>query len=276
MNLKKVLSEKLGKKEMENLNTSFDIIGSREKAVAVIEVPDELKKKEKIIGNALLEVHKNVKSVLKKSSRRKGRFRLRSYKLIAGDRNTEVVHKESGCRFLLNVKKTYFSVREGTERERIAKEVKNGEKILVMFGGVAPFPVVMAKKKNVRVYSVEMNPEAHKYAIKNVLLNRVGDKVVPILGDVREVCKTLGEKFDRITMHLPEKAHEFLDVAFSCSRRGSIIYLYGIEEEGKKDLEKKVKEQAKKSKKRIKIIRKRKVLPYSPRTWKVCVEIKIL
>lgn len=276
MNLKSALKGKLTPKEMGVVNTSFDIIGSREKAVAIIEVPEELKKKEKTIGRALLSVHKNVVSVLKKSSNREGEFRLRKYRLIAGSRNTEVLHRESGCTFKLDPKKVYFSVREGTERERIAQQIKDGERILVMFGGVAPFPIVIARCKNVRVYSVEINPEAHKYAIQNVLLNKVGNSVVPILGDVREVCKMLGEKFDRITMHLPENAWKFLDLAFECSRRSSIIYLYGIEDEGSKDLEEKTKTAAKKAKTKIKILRKRKVLPYSPKTWKVCLEIKIL
>ncbi len=276
MNLKDALKGKLTRKEFSLLNTSFDIVGSREKAVAIIEIPEELEKKERIIGRALLQVHKNVKSVLKKSSERKGAFRLRDYKLIAGSRNTEVMHRESGCAFALNPKKTYFSVREGTERERLANQVKDGEKILVMFGGVAPFPIVMARRKHMHAYSVEINPEAHKYACENVLLNKVGDRVVPVLGDVREVCKTFGEKFDRITMHLPEKASEFLDVAFACSKKGTVIYLYGFEEENGKELEKKAKKMAKKSGTKIKITGKRKILPYSPRNYKVCLEIKVL
>jgi len=276
MNLKTSLKGKLTKKEMKILNTSFDIIGSREKAVAIIEIPDELKKKEEVIGKTILKVHKNVKSVLKKSSGRKGIFRLRKYKIISGEKNTEVLHRESGCRFILNPKKVYFSTREGTERERVAEDVKNGEKILVLFGGIAPFPIVIAKKKNAKIYSVEINPAAHEYAIKNVILNKVGDRVTPILGDAREVCKILGEKFDRITMHLPENAYEFLNAAFSCSKKGTIIYMYGIEEEGSDELNKKTKEHAKKNGVKIRILGKRKVLPYSPRTFKFCVKIKVL
>lgn len=276
MNLKEALKGRLTKKEMEKLNTSFDIVGSREGAVAIIEIPDELKKKEKTIGAAVLKVHKNVKSVLKKSSERKGDFRLRDYKLIAGSRNTEVLHRESGCALRLDPRKTYFSVREGTERERIAKEVKPGENILVMFGGVAPFSVIIAKKKDVRVYSVEINPEAHRYACENVMINRVGDRVVPVLGDVREVCRTFGKKFDRVIMPLPESAWSFLDLALSCSSRGGVVYLYGFGGEESKGLEKKAKATAKKSCKKIRILRKRKVLPYSPRTHKVCLEIKVL
>ncbi|UCG95339.1 MAG: class I SAM-dependent methyltransferase family protein [archaeon] len=275
MNLKDALEGRLTAKETEKLGTSFDIVGSREKAVAIIEVPEELRKKEKIIGEALLRVHKNVVSVLRKSSERRGEFRLREYRLIAGSRNTEVLHRESGCRFLLDPRKTYFSVREGTERERIAKQVKDGEKILVMFGGVAPFAIVIAKNKDTRIYSVEINPEAHKYACENVLLNRVGNRVVPVLGDVREVCKILGQKFDRILMPLPEKAWSFLDMALPCSKPGGVIYLYGFEDKGSKDLEKKAKTAAKKTKTKIRILRKRKVLPYGPGTFKVCLEIKV-
>ena len=45
MKLKDLLTKKLTKKEMEFLKTSFDTIGD----VAIIEIPDELEKKEKEI-----------------------------------------------------------------------------------------------------------------------------------------------------------------------------------------------------------------------------------
>jgi len=278
MSLKDELRGILSEKELKKLVKSFDIIGSREKAVAIIEIPEELKSKEKIIGKAIMKIHKNVRSVLKQTSPRKGKLRLRKYKLILGDKNTEVLHKESGCKFLLDPRKVYFSVRESAERLRIAEKVRDGEKILVMFGGVAPFPIVIAKKKNVeKIYSVELNPKAHKYAIKNVILNKVGNKVIPFFGDVREICPLLGERFDRILMPLPEKAYEYLDLAFSCSKKGTIIHLYGISEEKNlfKDLEEKIIPIAKKLGIKYKVTEKRKVLPYGPRKWKVCLEILV-
>jgi len=277
MNLKEALKGKLTQNELNTVVKSFDIIGSREKAVAIIEIPEELKSKEKIIGKAILKIHKNVKSVLKQTSPRQGKLRLRKYRLIIGDKNTEVIHKESGCRFLLDPKKVYFSVREGSERLRIAKKVEKGEKILVMFGGVAPFPIVIARKTSAnKIYSVELNKKAHEYAIKNIMLNKVENRIVPVFGDVREVCPVLGEKFDRILMPLPERAYEFLDLAFSCSKKGTIIHLYGISEEKNlfKDLEEKIKKLENGVK--YKIIEKRKVLPYGPRKWKVCLDIKVL
>ena len=275
MSLKEELKDKLTKEELSELKTSFDVIGSKEGAVAIIEIPENLKKKDKTIAKTLMKVHKNIKSVLKKESPRKGEYRLRKYRVLAGDKNTEVIHKESGCRFLLDPIKTYFSVREGTERIRISKKIKKGERVLVMFGGIAPFPIIFARKtKADKIYSVEINPEAHKYAEKNIILNKVGDKVIPILGDVREVCKALDEKFDRILMPLPESAHEFLDVAFSCSKKGTIIHLYGIVKSFE-ELEEKVKEISKKTKRKYKIENREEVLPYGPGINKVCLEIQV-
>ncbi|MCD6477917.1 MAG: class I SAM-dependent methyltransferase family protein [Candidatus Aenigmarchaeota archaeon] len=277
MNLKEYLNGKLTDDELKKLVKSFDIVGSKEKSVAIIEIPEELHSKEKLIAEAITKVHKNVKSVLKQMSPREGELRLRKYEVIFGEKNTEVLHKESGCRFLLDPQKVYFSVREGSERLRIAKKVRNGEKVLIMFGGVAPFPIVIARKSNASIiYSVELNKKAHEYAVKNVHLNKVDNRVVPVLGSVRDVCPSLNEKFDRIIMPLPESAYKFLDLAFSYSKKGTIIHLYGISEEKNlfKDLEEKVKSAV--NGKKYEIIEKKKVLPYGPRKWKVRLDIKVL
>lgn len=273
MSLREELKDKLTKEELKKIKTSFDVIGSKEKAVAIIEIPEELEDKKEVIAKSLMKVQKNVKSVLRKKTKRKGEFRLRDYELLAGDKNTEVIHKEHGCKFLLDPKKTYFSMREGTERLRIAKKVKKGEKILVMFGGVAPFPIVIAKKKHVnKIFSVEINPEAHEYAEENIILNKVSEKVVPILGDVREVCPALNKKFDRIIMPLPESAYQYLETAFQCSKKGTVIHLYGIAKDFK-ELENKIKKELKDKKYKIK--ERREVLPYGPGVYKICIEILV-
>ena len=66
---------------------SFDIIGSRKKAVAIIEKADKLQARQ------IMNKHKNVVSVLAKVSPRSGVYRTRKLKLIEGKRNTEVIHK---------------------------------------------------------------------------------------------------------------------------------------------------------------------------------------
>ena len=52
---------------IKHVTRSFDVIGSREKAVAIIEIPEEVSQYESEIGEALMRVQKNIKSVLAKS-----------------------------------------------------------------------------------------------------------------------------------------------------------------------------------------------------------------
>src|SRR3989338_295572 len=129
MALKDLLKKKLAKRELKALPSSFDIIGSREKAVATVEINDKIKKRRKMIANAIMRQHKNVKSALLKESERKGVYRTREYKVIAGSADSEVIHKENNCRFAVDIQKAYFSQREGTERMLIAKIVKENETV---------------------------------------------------------------------------------------------------------------------------------------------------
>src|SRR3989338_713945 len=158
MNLKAALQEKLTEKELSLLKTSFDIIGN----IAVLEIPPELRRKEKLIAETLMEIHRNIKTVCKKSSERKGIYRLRGIKKISGN-GFETIHRESGCRFKLDIRKAYFSVRESTERQRIADLVKEKEKVLVLFSGIGPSGVIIAKKCPCQIKMVEINPTACKY-----------------------------------------------------------------------------------------------------------------
>jgi tRNA (guanine37-N1)-methyltransferase len=251
------------------MRIAYDIIGSKEKSVALLGVNVENPEK---IAEEIMKRHKAIKSVLQKLSERTDVFRLYPCKLLAGDKNTEVIHKEYNYFIKVDPQKAYFSPREGTERQRIAEMVKPGESILVMFSGVCPYPIAIAKKQTIvsKIYAVEINPDAHRYALENVKLNRLERKIEPILGDVRKI--SLG-KFDRIIMPLVEKAIEFLDVAFSNSKKGTIIHLYGL---SNADLDEKVKEISKANNVKYEIVKKQKVLPYAPRIDKVRLDIKIL
>ncbi len=207
--------------------SSFDILGSRNGAVVIIEIPDELADYEVQIASAIMTQHINVKSVLSKESERQGEYRLRDLRLIAGDLDTEVIHKESGCSFKINPRVVYFSARESTERERIKGMVKPREDVLVMFSGVGPFPICIAKQHpTVTVTGVEINPTAHRYAQENVELNKVRDQVTLIMGDVREICPQLNKVFDRVLMPLPKGAYEFLDVAIPMVKKGGVLHFY--------------------------------------------------
>ena len=225
--MKARLQGKLSDELISIIPSSFDVLGSKGEAVAIIEIPEDLQDYEVTIAEALMAVHKNVKSVLEKSSERYGELRLRDYRLIAGDPNTEIIHKESGCRFKLDPCVTYFSARESSERERICSQITGPEDVLVMFSGIGPFPICIVKHNpDVSCVAVELNEDAHKYCLENIKLNKVQDRVTAIQGDVRDVCPKLGRKFDRVLTPLPKGAYMFLDITVPLVKPGGILHFY--------------------------------------------------
>jgi tRNA (guanine37-N1)-methyltransferase len=221
--LKEALNATLSKKEIEQLSSSFDVIGD----IAIIKIPDELTTRKELIGSQILRAMKNVRTVLKQSSDVQGEFRTRDLELVAGEEKYETIHKENGCFFKVNVREVYFSPRLSTERERIASQVNDGEHILNMFAGVGTFSIIIAKRKEAQIESVDKNPKAIEFARESLNLNKhLKGRVNPILGDAGEYAKNHKETFDRILMPLPEHAKEFLEVAFESSRRGAIIHYY--------------------------------------------------
>jgi tRNA (guanine37-N1)-methyltransferase len=224
--LREALVGKLEPEEIRKVR-AFDIVGD----IAILRLPEELLPKKKIIAEALLQVHRNVRTVLLQASPVRGVYRTRELEFIAGEPKTETIHRESGCLFKVDLAQVYFSPRLSFDRIRIAKQVREGEVVVNMFAGVGCYSIVIAKHSRAcKVYSIDLNPHAYRYMCENVRLNRVGDRVIPILGDVREKVPLL-EKADRILMPLPERARDFLDMALSAIKPGGIIHFYDFGEE---------------------------------------------
>ncbi len=156
--LKKTLESILTPKESDELISAFDQVGD----IIIIRIPDSLLSKKKIIGEALLEQVKSVKSVFHQSSSVEGEFRTRDLEILAGKDKTETEYKESGCRFMIDVRKVFFSPRLSSERLRIAELISDGEVIVNMFGGIGMFSIIAAKKKKCIVYNIDINPDAAK------------------------------------------------------------------------------------------------------------------
>jgi tRNA (guanine37-N1)-methyltransferase len=273
MRIRDTLRGKISAKEAESLKTSFDIVGD----IAIIEIPEELGKKEKEIAKALKKVHKHVKTVCRKMSKREGKYRLRKFKVILG-KETETIHKEHNCKFRLDVSEVYFSPRESQERQTIAEKTRPNETVMVMFAGIGPYPIIMAKKnKNLKkIYAIEINSKAFEYMKENIRINKVGDKVIPIFGDVNEKCPEHFGKCDRIVMPLPKGAYEFLSLAVKCLRKkGWIHFYYWAPEDGFREAEEMVKNAVKTLGRKVRKIETRKVLPYKPKVWKICMDIEI-
>ncbi|MEK6850657.1 MAG: methyltransferase domain-containing protein [Nanoarchaeota archaeon] len=253
----------------------YDILGNI--AIVKFDRKDSSKKKKKE-SSMLMKQHKNISTVLEKSDKFSGRLRTLKTKHVLGVKTKEVVYRENDCTFRFNVDSCYFSPRLSNERVEIAEMVKPGERVLVMCSGVGPFAIVIAKLSEAdEVVSVELSRECNKYALDNVKRNKVQDVVEIVQGDVRKVLPKLKEKFDRIVMTRPNLKDDFLDVAFLKIRKNGFIHYYGFYEEDKVDeLKKLIVDEAKKAKKKVKILKIKKAGDIGMRKYRYRVDFRIL
>jgi tRNA (guanine37-N1)-methyltransferase len=270
MKLKDALRGKLSKSELEKLR-GFDVIGD----IAVMEVSRELEKKKKLIAQALLTLLPHIKVVVRKMGGHTGVYRKQPVEILAGERRKTTVHKEHGLSYALNVETCYFSPRLSTERERIARQVKRGENVLVLFSGVAPYALMIAKHSPAKqVTAIEANPSAHKYAVENVRRNKLQHKVALIKGDAKKVIPK--QKFDRIVMPWPQRADEFLSVALKRAKKGAFLHFYDFQPEGEfKTAAEIVRSACRKEKKSCKILRITECGQVGVRQYRVCVDARI-
>lgn len=267
--LKEALKGKLTERQISLVPKSFDVVGD---ILIFSDFPEGLKKKERVIGETILQLMKNIKVVCKKTKMHSGVFRTKKVKIMAGEKRKVTMHKENNVRVKLNVETCYFSPRLSNERLRIANLVKKGESVLVMFSGVAIYNLVISKNSKAKeIYGVEINPAAHKFAEENVKLNKAAN-VKLFLGDVKKVLPKLKKKFDRIVMPLPKSAEEFLGTALKAAKKGAVIHFYDFLFE--QDFDKAV-EKVKKHCKKCKILNVVKCGQYSPRKYRICVDFKV-
>ena len=298
---------------------AFSILGN----IAIVNFSDDTKLiAKRQFAKKILKENKAVTTVLEKSGKFKGRLRKMETKHLAGEKTKEVLYRENGCVFRFNVDTTYFSPRLSNERNEIARKIKKGENVLVMFAGVAPFSIVIAKNsKCSKVYSNEINREANKYAKLNIEKNNLKNKVELVSGDIKRVimsgvntqgctppsrsrgrrCENLfkaqknsfqkflqGAKFDVIVMPRPRLKDSFLKQAFMLSKKNTRIYYYdfckvgeappGVPQNlwGKKLIIEKIKQEALRAKKKVKILKVKQAGEIAPYKIRVRVDFVVL
>ena len=268
--LRTALKNKLTKKQLSLVPKAYDLIGD----IAILELKPEIEKKGKIIAETLLKLHKNIKVVTKKVKKHSGTYRLRKVKILAGERRKQTLHKENGVKIKLDVEKCYFSPRLSTERLRVANQVKNNESILVMFSGVVPYPLVIAKNSRPKeIIAIEINPTAHKYAEENLKLNKIKN-IKLYKGDVKKILPKIKKKFDRVLMPYPMKGYSFLDLAIKKTKKNGKLHFYTFLNE--KDIPKEGKKEIEKYTKKYRLLRTKKCGKFSPYKYRVCFDFKIL
>ena len=268
-NFAEILEDELTHDEIENLKTSFDTIGD----IVILEIPDELHDKKQLIGDAAYKFTKR-KAIYMKKSAIKGTIRVRDLEFLSGVDDSVTIHKEHGVRLKLDVREVYFSPRLATERKRVMESVKDGEKILDMFCGIGPFPIVIARNRNVDITAVDINEAAIKYLNENIKLNKLKGNIESYCGDVREVSKGFKTEFDRIIMNLSGLAYTFLDVAVDLIKDDGIINYYEFSDSYDQGI-KRLNDAAGSAGKKVEILNTRKVKSISPDEWHVAIDAKI-
>lgn len=258
---------------MEQIS-GYDTIGD----IAILKFPEKTKQSEKqSLAKTLLKERLNIKTVLEKSEKIKGRLRTYKVKFLAGERKTITIHKESGCIFKVNVSACYFSPRLSNERLEIAKQIKKTDSVLVLFAGVSPYSIVIAKlAKPKKVVSIELGKSCCLYGKENIKLNKLSNIEI-LQGDVKRLVPKLKEKFDVIVMPRPQLNETFLKQALQVSKKGAIIFFraFGKQEELENIILKAYKE-AKTCKKTLKLLKISKAGEISPYKYRWRVDFRVM
>jgi tRNA wybutosine-synthesizing protein 2 len=140
-----------------------------------------------ILGEVTLNYDHRLRTVAVRTGPTEGIERRPVYRVVAGSNDTVTVHTENKIRFKFDPIRMTFSGGNKGERISISKHVKEGECVVDMFSCVGQFALHVAKKDNVRVIAIEINPEAYNFLVKNIRMNELEGKVSAILGDCRVV-----------------------------------------------------------------------------------------
>lgn len=158
--------------------------------VVILKLPKELSSYEKEVGRVYAKVL-GANLVLVDEGGVRGLTRCPVVKTIYGEEK-EAFHKENRLIYNFDPTRIMFSSGNIAERRHVAEFVRewggSGVVIWDLFAGIGYFtlPVGRAVGEG-KVVSVEINPLAFYYLIKNLVFNDLTDRVIPILGDNSEV-----------------------------------------------------------------------------------------
>jgi tRNA wybutosine-synthesizing protein 2 len=226
------------------------------------------------IGEILLQL-RGIRTVAVRTGAITGRERRPKIRVVAGESQTETVHREYGCKFKLDVALVMFARGNIYERGRVAKLVRPGEVVVDMFAGVGQFTLPIAKNvKPKMVYAIELNPVAFGYLEENVKLNRVGHVVKPLLGDCAKVAPR--GVADRVIMGILHVTHRYLSLAFEVLKPGGGMIHYHESVPSKIGFRRPVNRVQKAAGGRgIRVLKARVVKRYSPGVNHVVIDVKV-
>ena len=267
-NLESVLAERLSEGELKHLRR-YDIVGD----IAVVQIPPELEHRVDDIVWGLRKVHPFLKVIARKGFH-EGKFRIRDYSIIWGEKRLETIHRENGVEIKVDLSKVFFNPRMKGERYRLAQLLRDGERILIPFAGVLPYALVIARYRRVKITAVELNREAYELGLENIELNRkrLKGEIEFIHGDAFEVLPEL-PAYDRVVSPTPRGVDA---LALTLSKAKRFLHYYDFVQEDEVDaFRRRIIEECSRQGKECEV-RVKKVSDFKPHVFKVCADVSIL
>ncbi|MFX0090872.1 MAG: class I SAM-dependent methyltransferase family protein [Candidatus Hodarchaeota archaeon] len=206
---------------------SLDAVGD----VGILKVAPKYLSKAKLIAE-IIKSNSHYKHIFLKQGAVEGTFRLPKLILIAGEKQTEytAMHQEYGLKIFVDITKTYFNPRLGTEHNHIASLVSPKEQIADLFTGVGPFALHIARKNPTKIYAVDHNPRAIECLHRSITINkkRLKGEIIPICGDARNQNFS---NINRLIMNLPGSALKFLRSSVRYLADSAVIHLYHFDKD---------------------------------------------
>lgn len=247
--------------------------------ILLLTIPKQLADYHTIIGEAMLKLEENkIRTVLGKMGPTKGITRVPEFIYLAGDPNTETIHKELGCLFKLDAAKLTFSPGNHGERKRMIDIVHSDELIVDIFGCVGNLSLPLAIHNSPKQLVIaEINPIAFQYLTENISLNNVTEIVKPLLGDNRTILIEYEGLADRVIAgYLHSDTEQIRQGIRLCKENGIFHYHEGAPIKVQDQPFARVKKVAKQEDRKVELLKRQIVKKYAPGVEHIVLDLKII
>jgi tRNA wybutosine-synthesizing protein 2 len=275
--LKEALEDIIPAKELPFIPSRWWFVGD----IVILPIPKQLEKYSTEIGSAMLHLEgKKRRTVLGKFGPTEGITRIPDFEYLAGDKNTETIHKELGCKFKIDAAKLTFSPGNIGERKRLLDLVSKNEFIVDMFSciGNLSLPIAVHKAPK-QLIAAEINPTAFRYLEENIKLNRVEDIMKGLLGDNRNILSEFEGKANRVISGYFDVDEEQIRLAFRLCKDNATAHFHLTVPANKELQEQRIAQilaLAEKGKRRIANVSRKRVKKYAPGIEHIVLDVDVI